>query len=224
MDTLVERDLIEYVVDQKTTPAGNKRIKEFCETQKKKSIILYRGHKNTKTIRSSDWHSASLSEKVAREEFAGETGYVFKIHLVNVPIINVNEYVGGKIGKYKEENEYIFLGGGVFYKNKELDTEGFVEKENNVIECWYSITEKKSSPKTRTTQSKYRQFLEIIPEEEYELINSPSDIFGDIDENTKNEIFKEIQKLKMKAGSKKLAKRRTRRNYRLRRHSRKIKY
>lgn len=200
MDPLVENDLIAYVVNQETTPDGNKRIREFCEKQEKKSLILYRGHKNSKTIRENIWYSASSSETVARDEFAGENGYVFKIHLVNVPTIDINYYVGNKIGKYKEEKEYIFLGGGAFYKNKHLDTPGFVEK-NNIIECWYSIPVAKTSPDETT---KITQILKIIPEEEYDFIESPSDIIVDItiDKNTKTKVYEEIQKRKKKSSSK----------------------
>jgi hypothetical protein len=209
----VVEDLIQYITEQKTTKDSIERIKTFCEQQQPISIVIYRGHKRSTKIRYNNfWYSATSNKKVAKEEFSSGHCCVFTIHLINVPVIDINKYVGDKIGNYKEEEEYIFLGGGTFYKDETLKEKGFLDKDNGEFECWYKIDQSRS-------QFSLDRILEIIPEEEYELIDSPSDIFADgLTEDEKILIFNKIQEIKKlnqnggKIKSKRNLKRQSKRN------------
>jgi len=179
MNATVKQHLIDYVVNQRTTPEIILAIKNFCQVQTPLSIILFRGHKqHQETILPGSWVSASLSEHIARNEFADERCCVFKIHLINVPCIDVNHYVGDDIGTHYDEQEYIFLGGGKFYKQPDLTEPGFLNLGNGNFECWYSIDEPVGEAKEVNPIDKINRIFEQISGDEYELISSPSDIVG----------------------------------------------
>ena len=93
----VEKDLIDYVIRHEITSEGYERIREYCETQPPRSLILYRGHSSSRVIRDSPWYSASKKLEVARNQFASKDCCVFKIHLVEVPIIDINKIYKLKI-------------------------------------------------------------------------------------------------------------------------------
>jgi len=200
----IKTDLIEYVVNQKTTKEIRERIKTFCEQQTPRSMVLYRGHNKSTEIRHNNlWYSATASKKVAKHEFASENCCVFKINLIDVPVIDINYYVGDSIGKYNEEQEYIFLGGGTFYKNNKLDVEGFVNNGNGEYECWYKID------KIDKTSFDLDKTLGMLIPDEYDFIDSWSDIFIEgltLTEDQKKLIFRKIQKIKKKGGNKKINK------------------
>ena len=181
----VRRDLVKYVVDQELKPTSSMRIERFCKKQPPQTVVLYRGHKREGDILGSRWYSATKSRKVAKEEFAGETCCLFKIHAVDVPMIDVNKHVGDKIGSYAEEQEFIFLGGGTFYKDKSFSEPGFADLGGNAgaFECWYSL----DSPVERA--------LSQIPPDEYEFIESPADIFVSgmvLSDSDRGKVFAEI--------------------------------
>lgn len=106
-------------------------------------MVVYRGHINTPYINSSPeylYYSSTLYERIAREEFTNDKCCVFKINLINVPVINVNKFLQGTISSYQEENKYIFLGGGTFYKNENMIEPVFFKHSNRLYEGWYTIT------------------------------------------------------------------------------------
>jgi len=190
MDIAVEKDLIEYVTEQHLTSKSKERIKQFCQKQPLQSRVVYRGHANSNQIRESIWYSATSSYQVAKEEFAGKTGCVFKIHLINVPVIDINLWIGDKISKYNEEDEIIFLGGGTFYTNERKNEKGVTDKGNGLFECWYTL-----EPSSPTSASSLDVIFNQIPEEEYDMINSYHDIVGfNISDTEKQQIFDKIQK------------------------------
>ena len=188
----VKQDLIEYVTEQKTTTESIERIKTFCQQQPPDSLVVYRGHKRSTEIRYNNfWYSASTNKDVAINEFSSGTCCVFTIHLINVPVININVLIGGEIGDYKEEQEYIFLGGGTFYADKKLTTKGFSNTTTGQYECWYTLDDKPPDNPTFNLD----EILKIIPEEEYELIDSPSDIVVEgLSEEQKILVFNRIKK------------------------------
>lgn len=160
------------------------------------SKVVYRGHANSKQIRESIWYSATSSYQVAKEEFAGKTCCVFKIHLINVPVIDINLWIGDKISKYNEEDEFIFLGGGTFYTNERKNEMGVTDKGNGLFECWYTLEPSSlpSPPSSPTSASSLDVIFNQIPEEEYDMINSYHDIVGfDISDTEKQQIFDKIQ-------------------------------
>jgi len=196
MDEIIKKDLINYVTDQYTDEESIKRIKLFCQQQTPQSLVLYRGHKKSREIRFNDfWYSASFSKKVAKEEFSSGYCCVFKINLVEVPVIDINKFIGDDIGKYKDEQEYIFLGGGSFYKDNTYNEKGFLDKGNGEFECWYKIDVNKKYDINQTFD--IDQILERIPEEEYDFINDPSDIIGlNLTENQQMLVYNKIQQIK----------------------------
>ena len=180
MDEDTKKVVIDYIKEQRINSAGTKKIKEFCATQPPVSKTVFRGHKRSREIRfNANWYSASELVKVAREEFASADCCVFTIHLVDIPIIDVNKFVGEEIGHYKEEQEIIFLGGGAFYQDKKGHERGFIEKAAGEFECWYMLDKEEApspSPSSQKTPIEKTLFA-LIPEDEYEFIDAPEDIF-----------------------------------------------
>jgi len=219
MDQFVEKILIEYVKEQYLDRKKNAKmvIRDFCLKQKPLSITIYRGHGKSSTIRPGLWHSASSDIDVASTSFAGKDCCVFAIHLLDIPCINIIQLIGDKIGDKIDEKEIIFLGGGTFYKNKELTEEGFLEIgmdrfNKTMFECWYSLkpkvkqnaAENAAENKKANKKSKVQRALDIIPPEEYEIIESVNDIeIGfQMTIQEKQQVLDEIQKIKNLAGKK----------------------
>ena len=172
IDIQTKNFLKEYVEDFKCEEKCGKKIEEFCSKQPKQSLTVYRGQKKGHLLDSNPWHSATTDKNIAREEFAGENGYVLKINLINVPVINVCEYIGDEISHYGEEQEYIFLGGGVCFTSKEMNEEGFkYNRDDNNFECWYEIRN-------------INNLFEEIDPDEYDFIDDYNDIvFSNINLN-----------------------------------------
>ena len=196
----VEKDLIDYVIRHEITSEGYERIREYCEKQPPHSLILYRGHhEDSKVINKSPWYSATKTKEVARNQFASKDCCVFKIHLVEVPVIHINSIIGDKIGERMKEDEYIFLGDGSFYKNESLTEKGFTDKGKGNYECWYKIESK--------SQFNLQRILNTIPEEEDDLIHGPANIIGlGLTNNQKALVFEEIAKRKQKGGTSRMPK------------------
>lgn len=190
-DETITRDDIEnlrkYVKEQITDKAVNDSIVKMLNMSDPVEMVVYRGHNNTPVIKSGPsyrYYSSTLYERVAREEFAKEDCCVFKIHLVNVPVINVNKFLKGTISMYEEEHEFIFLGGGTFYKNAAMTEPGFLEKGGGLFECWYSIKPTKEDKKEDKPVDE-RNVVDIVlarisdeddDEDALEFIDSPEDI------------------------------------------------
>ena len=220
MDTLTEKVLIEYVTEQYLDPTkkAKKVIYDFCVKQPTFSGVVFRAHRKTPIIREDSWFSASYNINAASEGFAGNDCCIFVIHLVDIPCINVNKFVGEKIGDKNEEEEVIFLGGGIFYKNKELTEEGYTELGNNnkfnknMFECWYKINDNKKENIKKEDGNKVERMIDMIDPEEYEFITSVDDIITDKFGLTPEEqqmVFDEIQKRKKSGGKKRRRNRKT---------------
>lgn len=191
--------LVNYVNKHETTNQEYKSIHEFCKTQPKQTKILYRGHdENTPRIDKRDWFSTTSDKKIAKEEFAGKTCCVFIIHIVDVPMIDVNHFVKDRIEKHKHENEFIVLGGGEFYKDANYSEKGFQKQPDGTYECWYKISEKSKSPKSKSPNTKINRAFEQIDPDEYDMIDSAADIHVTIElsKHEKEKVFQMIQKAK----------------------------
>lgn len=202
-----KQDLIQYVTEQHLTKKSIERIHNLCKRQPKLSLTVYRGHDpSSPTIVPSLWFSTSDCKRCAREEFVREGGWLFTIHLINVPAIDVNSFVRKEIKKYSDENEFIVLGGGNFYKNSDMTELGFLSKGNDEIECWYTIPDDVHSEKTTTNSissqiniDNVNKAFNIILPDEYEFITSSSDIIipqVDLTDLEKEQVYNLIQKQK----------------------------
>jgi hypothetical protein len=146
LDTsIVGHDLIEYVINQHVTPDSNERIHNLCKIQPPKTITVYRGQ-NVDKIKKSLWFSTSISKEEARQ-FSLKTCCIFTIHLMNVPVIDINALGLKETQSYEEENEYIVLGGGTFYKDASMREKGFTKIGEGKYECWYSLINHESVTK-----------------------------------------------------------------------------
>jgi hypothetical protein len=143
------------------------------------SGIVWRGHSsNSNSIRSNvAWFSTSKLEDVA-ERFIGKGCCLFKINVVGVRAIIVNEFIGDD-HQHSSEEEVILEGGGKFYKSAELKEEGFSEYESGKFETWYATklpvvkVEVKAEIKPTYTVP---QIFDLINTDEYVLIDSTDDI------------------------------------------------
>lgn len=154
---------LEYYILYETIPKiknGDYIHKYLIKNAPRETIEVYRGQEKEE-IRRSTWFSCSTNSRVA-SDFASRAedgeGHIFKIHVENVPVIDVNRILTENSDKYltqltkfESENEYIVLGGGTFYQDKNKTIEGysntraFYDKE-----CWYTappITHAKRSTK-----------------------------------------------------------------------------
>lgn len=214
MDENTKQVLIEYVIEHNLPKDSGKIIQDFCSKQPMLSFTVYRGHDEVPIIRPSLWYSASSDINVASNDFAGKSCCVFIIHLQNIPCIDINQFIGDKISAKDGEKEFIFLGGGKFYKNKELTEEGYLDLgrnnkfKKNMFESWYSLSEKHDNiklVKSEPQMDNVERVLRIIDPDEYDLITSVDDIeTGNIKltSEEKQRVFSEIQKRKLMGGKK----------------------
>ena len=185
-NTTIKKDLIKYVTEQHLTDKSKLIIRDFCYIQKPSNITVYRAHNKSQTIRPSLWFSTSKNKELVKKEFAGPTCCVFTIHLINVPIIDINSYIEEDIKTYSDEAEIIVLGGGKFFKDKKLKNEGFLDIGDGNFETWYTIKHTIEDDtieddnieefKSFNNKNNIEKALEIIPEDEYELIDNIDDI------------------------------------------------
>ncbi len=213
MDKYIEDILIEYVTEQHFANNAEIVIRDFCSIQRPLSITVYRGHTKTPVMKQRLWYSASTDINIAANEFAGIECCIFKIHLLDIPCIDINKYIGDKIGDKKDENEIIFLGGGTYYKNSDLTEEGYVELKTNALnkrtfECWYSLS-KLQTPQPQpliNSKNNVEHALKIIDPDEYEFIDSIDDIIINdnimlLSNEEKQQILEEILKRKAIGGN-----------------------
>lgn len=139
--------------------------------------IVWRGHSASNIIRSNvPWFSTS-KEKEVGERFIGKGCCLFKINVVGVKAIIVNEFIG-EDHQHSSEEEVILEGGGKFYKSDYLKEEGFTEYEPGHFETWYATKlpeVKKEETKIKPTYT-VSGILGLINKDEYELIDSTGDI------------------------------------------------
>ena len=172
-------NLKKYVMDQITGVEVNDSILTMLHASEPVEMVVYRGHTITPVIKKRLFYSSTLYERIARDQFSGGECCVFKIHLINVPVINVNKFLKEQIKDYEEEQEYIFLGGGTFFQNREMTIEGFKDNGDGNYECWYTMENKIDESKSVDDSKKdmdIERILGIIDEEEYVLIESVEDV------------------------------------------------
>ncbi len=100
--------------------------------------VVYRGHQNSKQIRTRSWFSTSIDESSASHFMNIEnTCCLFKINLdENVKYLIVNDVIHSD---YLEEFEIIVKGGGKFYSDVDYTNEGFLDKGDGYFETWYKL-------------------------------------------------------------------------------------
>ena len=112
-------------------------IRDALKDIPKKSLILYRGQMDNRTINHCLFFSCSLNRNVANT-FSLNECCKFIIHVVDVPCMILNEY---RLGRH-DEYEVLVLGGGTFYKNASLNRENkgveLIDEKKGVYETWYS--------------------------------------------------------------------------------------
>jgi hypothetical protein len=157
MEDQFKKDLEEYVVRYHWCRDDCKqRIQDFLKTQPPQSITVYRGQKNSQIIKTDSkypWFSTSLKKDLAKQRFANEEKpcCLFTIHLVNVPTIDVNNFIRHRLD---DEKEHIVLGGGAFYQDAEYKVPGFKTIGEGEFEAWYTIPPKGAR---RTRRKKLRK-------------------------------------------------------------------
>lgn len=133
----IEDCLDEWVHEHRASVACRKKITSVLRTIPPVTMTLYRGHKNARrTIENSTWWATSTSRKLS-EKFSNGDCCVFKIYVKNVPALRVNDYLE-ESHQFKKEKEYLLLGGGTFYQNKDMTTPGFKLLNDGTYVAWYS--------------------------------------------------------------------------------------
>lgn len=132
-------DCLDEWVHEHTASVGCRRkITSILRTLPPVSMTLYRGHKAMKKqIEDRSWWAMSSSRKVA-DAFANQENNccVFKIHVVNVPVLRVNDYLENS-EQFKKEKEHLLLGGGTFYQSEDLVETGFRQLKSGTFVAWY---------------------------------------------------------------------------------------
>jgi len=109
-------------------------LREYLERLPGITRTVYRGNMHSKEIRPTLYFSTSTNINQTMQ-FSSNSCCRFIIHLVNVPAY----YVDTNANESTEyENEYLVLGGGTFWQNKEQTERGFLEQEPGIFECWYT--------------------------------------------------------------------------------------
>ena len=144
IDSNTEKDLMDWVLNQSVSNKILNSIHSFCLEQPPVSMTLYRGQdKHIINPSFRKWFSTSSDSQQASAGFTDGECCLFVIHILNVPVLNVNKYIGRKIVSKSEEKEFIVLGGGTFYKDPQLSEPGFLVDKNKhgkiTYECWYSL-------------------------------------------------------------------------------------
>ena len=144
IDSNTEKDLMDWVLNQSVSNKILNSIHSFCLEQPPVSMTLYRGQdKHIINPSFRKWFSTSSDSQQASAGFTDGECCLFVIHILNVPVLNVNKYIGRKIVSKSEEKEFIVLGGGTFYKDPQLSEPGFLVAKNKhgkiTYECWYSL-------------------------------------------------------------------------------------
>ncbi len=109
-------------------------LREYLERLPGITRTVYRGNKHSKEIRPTLYFSTSTNINQTMQ-FSSNSCCRFIIHLVNVPAYYVDT---NKNESTEYENEYLVLGGGTFWQNKEQTERGFLEREPGIFECWYT--------------------------------------------------------------------------------------
>jgi hypothetical protein len=134
-------------------------LRTYLLQQVPQSMTLYRGQQKTRQIKNTPFFSCSKYKSEALR-FTGQNCCIFTIHVVDAQLLDVNEFLEHWIGTslMEHEHEVLVLGGGKFYKDKEMTEEGFTQLEDRhrhpsmynyfphpeppyEFECWYKSIE-----------------------------------------------------------------------------------
>lgn len=178
---LQKEAVLSYIADQRyhnSVPVGFfSKYGTSIDTRREiiRDLIKDHGEKITKTVYRGQeqnnlpnkiWFSCSNSLNLALNNFTGRTCCLFIIHLDDVPVYDIYANCENhglcevevppiyKFGDWAFEEEVLVLGGGYFYKNKELNEKGYTQIEDtikpipglpahsiNTYECWYSMVD-----------------------------------------------------------------------------------
>jgi hypothetical protein len=168
IDSNTEKDLMDWVLNQSVSNKILNSIHSFCLEQPPVSMTLYRGQdKHIINPSFRKWFSTSSDSQQASAGFTDGECCLFVIHILNVPVLNVNKYIGRKIVSKSEEKEFIVLGGGTFYKDPQLSEPGFLVDKNKhgkiTYECWYSLIPRQDELAPRQDP---RQAEELAPRQD----------------------------------------------------------
>jgi hypothetical protein len=220
--TQKEKDiLIKYVVDHSIDKSGIEIVEQLCKKQPKVTMTLYRGHSpnytndyeednSHKTIMPRKWFSTSSSKEISEDRFTNKTNKkidrnekccLFIIHVEDVPVIDINKYIGDEIGDKSDEDEFIVLGGGTFYQDEKQEEKGFKLLKNkkyevDTYECWYFIDKKSVSSLDKQkldnlAKSAIRNYIEL-----HKPIDLDSDSDSDLSVSSRKSLSKkELQEI-----------------------------
>lgn len=118
------------------------KIVDYLLQQPYVTKTLYRGQGSSTEIKKTDFFSCSSEYEIVIEEgFTRDVCCMFVIHIVDVPVIDVNKTLG-EYSLFPEQQEFIVLGGGTFYKDSAMTNKGFFESKVNrmrVFTAYYNI-------------------------------------------------------------------------------------
>lgn len=210
MNDYETRMLKQYVHEDECDKICRTVIRRVIQQLPPQSITVYRGHRSSREIRPTDWFSTSKSKRIAKEDFSSGQCCIFKIHLVNVPILDVYQYIPrGRVG---DEDEIIVLGGGTFYKDSAMRNSGFKDLGHGEFETWYTMTP--PPPSASVVPSRSVNLDQIVKDlkEFNEFIDSEADIDSFQSGLTKEQRAFVFNKLKHGGKRRKTRKRKSRSN------------
>ena len=174
------QSLINYVKYHSSSIENYNNIYNLLKNQKEKDMILYRGNGDDKldatSIVTGKWFSTTKNERIAHQEFSGDKCCIFKIHVINTKILDVNKFVKDKISDYSDEEEMIVLGGGKFYKDKKCTEIGYnelkIENDKQYFECYYKVNKGSTKTIKNNDYDLKKIFQEITHDESSEFIDN----------------------------------------------------
>lgn len=143
--TAYHRALLRYVNDNEFGGGVSEAVRERLLSTPPARMTVYRGQSREKLDTSTPWVSSSAKQSVARQFTPPERGSccVFKIHLMDVPAMRVNDEFDragmALSSRYRDEEEVIFLGGGACFDSPSLERRGVKDRGGGVRECWYAM-------------------------------------------------------------------------------------
>lgn len=153
-------------------------------------MTVYRGQDSEPTINRlgiRGFLSTTKNKAIAVKEFSKGGCCVFTIHVESdVPSLDVYKFIDK--GSMGHEEEVLLPEGGYFYSDSTLKTQGF-RKVSGEYETWYTM---KAPPPELTLEAA----LARIPEDEYDMIETPDDIYmgaTPISNELRNAIFQRIK-------------------------------
>jgi hypothetical protein len=162
------------------SPDEIQMIQDYTKKQPQITKTLYRGQKKNKEIYNSEWFSLSENEFMVKERFSTEGKCcVFNVHVINTPVIDVQEFSrNNDLEVHEDENEFIVIGDGRFFQNEDMTIPGFNEVKSGEYETWYTtmsdkeIQEYNSKNKEDVNESKnHAEEISILKKSVNDLFN-----------------------------------------------------